>query len=372
MKAAAKRTLRVAIIHDHLVQDGGAEQVVRSLMRQWPEAPLYTAFFDPTKMGPDFAGKDIRTSWLQRLPGAVKHYKALLPLLDTAFRSFKFDNYDVVISSASGFAKSIRTGPRTVHICYCHTPIRYLWSDSDRYISELPYPGLLKGLIKLIRPWLRRRDLRAAAGVDQFVANSEHVAKRIRRYYHRDSVVIFPPVTLDAFAPADKRENYLLIAGRLEPYKRADLAIAAVNNLHLPLKVMGSGTDLERLRDLAGPSVKFLGRVSDEQRRELYSRARALLNPQEEDFGITTVEALASGTPVIAYSQGGAREILADGRYGALFSPQTTEALISVLRDFQSERYAAADLVHRAAEFAEPRFRRELAKLVNAAATPSQ
>lgn len=325
-------------------------------MKAWPEAPIYTLLYDEAVMGADFAGRDIRTSYLQKFPGTTRHYKALLPLIDGAFRRFNLDDYDIVLSSASGWAKSVRTGPQTTHLCYCHTPIRYLWSDSDRYISELPYPAPVKRLIKLWRPRLRRADLRAAREVDQFLANSQHIAGRIKKYYGRDSQIIHPPVDIDQFAPSDARGDYFLVATRLEPYKRVDLAIAACAEAGLPLKIMGSGTDERRLRGLAGPAVEFTGRVSDQARGRLFAEARALLNPQEEDFGITAVEALASGTPVIAYAVGGAREILEDGRHGVLFTEQSVPALLRAIQEFQDRRFDPAALRRRATDFSEDTF----------------
>lgn len=351
--------MKVALVHDHLVQDGGAERVLRVLMRMWPDAPVYTLVFDRKKMGPEFAAKDIRTSYLQKLPGSRRFYKGLLPLIPGAFRRFDLSGYDLVVSSASGFAKGVRTGDAP-HVCYCHTPIRYIWSDSERYIRELPYPGPVKWLIKLIRPRLRRADLKGADGVDAFVANSRHVAARIKRYYERESTVIYPPVDISRFMPSDTRGGYFLIATRLEPYKRVDLAIEAANRLKLTLKIMGGGTDESRLRKLAGPTVEFLGRVSDDERTKLFAEADALLNPQEEDFGITTVESLASGVPVIAFAVGGAAEILEDGKTGILFREQNAESLAAALDGFDRTRFDSQALRARAGEFSEERFAKEL------------
>lgn len=356
--------MKVALVHDHLVQDGGAERVVRTLMKMYPDAPLYTLLYDPQKMGPDFVGRNIRTSVLQKIPGATRYYKALLPLIDGAFRRFDLSGYDVVISSSSGWAKSVRTGPHTTHVCYCHTPIRYLWSDSERYIKELPFPAPVKWLIRLLRPRLRCNDRRASSHVDVFVANSRHVAERITRYYDRHSVVIYPPVAIDQFAPSATKDDYFLVATRLEPYKRVDLVIEVFNKLKWPLKIMGSGTDAARLKGLAGPTVTFTGRVSDAERKELFARARGFLNPQEEDFGITIVEALASGTPVIAYCVGGAAEILTSGKTGLLFTPQTAAALEQAVRRFDPSDFSPDVLRRRAADFSEDRFASELKTVV--------
>ncbi len=354
-------------MHDHLVQDGGAEQVVRAMLKAYPEAPLYTLVYDPAKMAPDFnklAKGRVRTSGWQNHGWAVRHYKWLLTRIDAAFRKFDLSDYDIVISSSSGWAKSVRTGPDTLHVCYCHTPIRYIWSSADSYIAETGYPAPLKWLFRRMLGGFRRKDLRAARGVDEFVANSEYVAKRIKKYYGRDAAVVYPPVNLSQFAPGRRKGDYFLVASRLVPYKRIDLAIAAANKLKRPLKIMGGGTDESRLRELAGPTVEFTGRVTDAVRKKLFAEAKAVLNPQEEDFGITTVEALASGTPVIAYDKGGAAEILADGKYGVLFTPQTPAALAAAVRRFERREFSPRVLRSRSKEFSETVFRRELRRRV--------
>ncbi|MDP9212186.1 MAG: glycosyltransferase [bacterium] len=346
-------------MHDHLVQDGGAEQVLRVFMKMWPHAPVYTAFFDPVRMGKDFAGRDIRTSFLDGLPLARRRYKWSLRWLDAAFRRFDLSEYDIVLSSASGWAKSVRTGPHTLHVCYCHTPIRYIWSDAERYITETGYPPPLKATFRRMIAGFRRRDLRAAGGVDDFIANSTYVRQRIRRYYGRPSAVIHPPVDIAKFKPSSRQGGYFLVAGRLEPYKRNDIVIEAGSRLGVPLVVMGEGTDRPRLERLAGEKVRFTGRVSDARRRMLFAEATALVNPQDEDFGITAVEALASGTPVIAYRKGGATEILTP-RTGRFFTAQTPAAVATAMRSFDRNAFSRQDMVARARVFAVPRFERQV------------
>lgn len=364
------RKPKVALVHDHLVQDGGAEQVIRALLKAYPGAPLYTLVYDPAKMGADFnklAKGRVRTSKWQNHRWAVKHYKWLLSRIDAAFRKFDLSGYDVVISSSSGWAKSVRTGPDTLHVCYCHTPIRYIWSSADSYIAETGYPASLKWVFKKMLGSFRRKDLRAARGVDEFIANSEYVAKRIKKYYGRRSTVVYPPVDLAQFAPSRKRGDYYFVASRLVPYKRTDLAIQTANKLKRPLKIMGSGVDRERLEQLAGPTVEFTGRVSDRQRQKLFAEAKAVLNPQDEDFGITIVEALASGTPVIAYDHGGAPEILEQGKYGVLFKPQSPAALAAAIRRFERREFSPNMLRARSQEFSEATFRKAIHRQVAAA-----
>lgn len=366
------RKPKVALVHDHLVQDGGAEQVVRALLKAYPKAPLYTLVYDPAKMGADFnklAKNRVRTSRWQRHRWAVRHYKWLLSRIDAAFRKFDLSQYDIVVSSSSGWAKSVRTGPGTLHVCYCHTPIRYIWSSADSYIAETGYPAPLKWLFKKLLGRFRRKDLRAARGVDEFIANSEYVARRIKKYYGRKSTVISPPVDIAQFAPTKRQDNYYLVATRLEPYKRVDVAIAAANKLKRPLKIMGDGTDRARLEKLAGPTVEFAGRISNAARKKLFAEATALLNPQDEDFGITVVEALASGTPVIAYDRGGAPEILERGKYGVLFKPQSAKALAEAIRRFERREFSPRVLRARSQEFSESRFRMAIRKQVAKAST---
>ena len=367
MPRPKSRRPKVALVHDHLVQDGGAEQVVRALLKAYPGAPLYTLVYDPAKMAPDFnklAKGRVRTSKWQQRHWAVKHYKWLLPRIDAAFRKFDLSDYDIVISSSSGWAKSVRTGPRTLHVCYCHTPIRYIWSSADSYIAETGYPAPLKWAFRKLLGSFRRKDRRAARGVDEFIANSAYVAGRIKKYYGRGSTVLYPPVDLARFGPSRKRGDYYLVASRLVPYKRIDVAMAAANKLKRPLKIMGSGVDRERLAALAGPAVEFTGRVTDAKRKKLFAQARAVLNPQEEDFGITTVEALASGTPVIAYDRGGAPEILERGKYGVLFKPQTATALAGAIRRFERKEFSPHMLHVRAQDFSAVKFRDAIRRTV--------
>lgn len=356
---------RVALVHDHLVQDGGAERVLRTLMKMWPDAPVYTLLYDRQVMGRDFHAADIRTSGWQRLPGITKHYKPLLPFIDGAFRHFDLSGYDIVISSASAWAKGVRV-PDGVHVCYCHTPTRYLWSNAGDYIAATGYPAPLKWAFRRALGWLREKDRRAAAGVDVYVANSKYVARRIKRYYDRSAKVINPPVDIDQFGPSRKRGDYYLIATRLEPYKRVDLAIAAANELKVPLKVMGVGTALPDLKKLAGPTVDFVGRIPDAERKKLFGAARAFINPQEEDFGITVVEALASGTPVIAYGKGGAREIV-DSRSGILYEKQTIASLVGAIRHAKGRKFVPSHLQSQAKRFSEPTFERRFRSAVDAA-----
>jgi glycosyltransferase involved in cell wall biosynthesis len=346
--------MRVAIVHDKLVQLGGAERVAREMLNVWPDADLYTSAFDP-ELARSAGFGDVRSTFLQRLPLSPAGTRWLLPLYDRAFRSLDLGGYDLIVSSSAMFAKSVRTNG-TPHICYCHTPIVYLWHLRETHMRELPYPLPVRAAASATVPWLRRLDRRAAAGVDVFVANSNAVAERIRRYYGRQAEVVHPPVDLSPFATDHEREDYLLVVARLFPYKRVDLAIEAANRLGVRLKIVGDGSDRRRLEALAGDTVEFSGWVDDDAKARIFGSARALLVPQEEDFGMVMVESLASGTPVVAFREGGALEIVEDGVTGVFFDRQTPEDLIAAIGRLEELPLDREVLSQRAAEFCPERF----------------
>src|SRR3989339_1209045 len=284
--------MKIALTHDHLFQLGGAERVLLELHNIFPESPVYTLIHNPETAG-IFKDLEIRTSFLERLPLGKRHFKWYLGLMPIAWEGFDFSGYDIVISSSSAFAKGVLTPPNTLNISYCHSPTRYLWSDTHQYVEELNQPKIIKKILPLILNRLRMWDHLAAQRVDKFVANSEFVAKRIKKYYQREATVIHPPVNTEQFKLAGELGNYYAIVSRLRPYKRVDLAIKAFNQLHLPLKIIGSGEEESRLRKIAKPNIEFLGELPDEQRNRVLSRAIAFIHPQEEDFGIAAVEAMA-------------------------------------------------------------------------------
>ena len=294
--------MRVALIHDHLAQDGGAEKVLKVLADMFPEAVIYTLLYEKKQVNKYFRNRRIETSIIQKLPGGVSHYQWYMPFMPMAVEFFDLRSYDLVISDASAFAKGVITPPDTLHICYCHTPTRYVWSDTHEYINELKYNKYFKKIISLVLNYVRLWDRAAADRVDSFIANSKAVQKRISKYYRRESRVIYPPVETERFSIADNIGDYFLIGGRLARYKRVDLAIEACLKAGKKLVIYGDGVDRERLGRIAAGSnlIEFKGRVTDEEKAWLYGRCLAFLNPQEEDFGITVVEAMASGRPVIA------------------------------------------------------------------------
>ena len=356
--------MNLALAHDYLVQDGGAEQVLRVMQDIWPKAPTHVLFHDAKKI-PDFDKKDIRTSYLQKLPLALKHYQWYLMLMPSAIESLDFSAHDVVVSSASAFAKGLITRDNAIHICYCHSPTRYLWSDTHSYIEELNVPRPIKALLPPLLSRLRLWDRQAADRVDFFIANSEAVKKRIKKYYRRDSTVIHPPVDISRFHLSEGSKDFFLTGGRLVPYKRFDLAIEAANRTGLPLVIFGSGPAEKALRAMAGPSVRFVGRVSDKVRARLFAEAKAFINPQEEDFGITPVESMASGRPVIAFRRGGSTESVVEGLSGEFFDEQCWEELADHLIRFDENRYDPTVIRKHAEKFGTERFQRELQKFVS-------
>jgi glycosyltransferase involved in cell wall biosynthesis len=358
--------MKVALIHDHLAQDGGAEKVLQVFCDMYREAPIYTLLYERKNVEKNFKGRHIETSIIQKLPGGVKHYRWYLVFMPMAVEFFDLRSYDVVISDASAFAKGVITSTKTLHICYCHTPTRYLWSDTHQYINELHYNKFFKKIIALSLSFLRMWDHGAADRVDYYIANSQFIAKRIKKYYNRDSAVIYPPVEVGNFYLSETLGDYYLIGARLVPYKRFDIVIEAFKANGKKLKIFGSGIDADRLKKIAAgaPNIEFLGRVSDEERAKLVSECLAFIHPPEEDFGITIIEANASGRPVIAYASGGAKELVKQGMTGEFFTEQTPESLQQALDQFDPAKYAPAALRAYAETFSPERFKREIEDFV--------
>jgi len=366
--------MKVALIHDHLAQDGGAEKVLKVLADMFPEAPIYTLLYERKNIDKYFKNRQIETSVIQKLPGGVKHYQWYLSFMPLAVEFFDLRDFDLVISDTSSFAKGVITSPNTLHICYCHTPTRYLWSDTHQYINELRYNKWFKKIISLILNRIRLWDRVAADRVDLFIANSKTVQKRIVKYYRRDSEVIYPPVDTQNFTIADLSEQkpedkYFLVGCRLAPYKRVDIVIEAFKKLgnDYRLKIFGNGVDLERLKQLAEGclNIEFLGRVSDEEKAKLYRYAQAFINPQEEDFGITAVESMAAGRPVIAYQKGGATETIIAGKTGLFFTEQTSEAVAQAIKSFKSEDFNPREIKDWAENFSLQNFQEKIKAFIS-------
>lgn len=358
--------MKIALVHDHLAQDGGAEKVLQAFQQIWPDAPTFVIVYNPEQAHPSFKGKDIRTSFLQHWPMGVKRYQWFFPIMPTAVESYDLMEYDVVLSSTASFAKGVITRPNTLHICYCHTPTRYLWSDTHDYVREIGVPAVIKWFLPFFLTYVRMWDKMAADRVDQFIANSELVKERITKYYKAGSNVIYPPVDLDRFS-ITAPQDYFLAGGRLVPYKRFDIVVEAFNRLGRKLKIFGTGPELKALKAKANSNIEFLGKVSDAELAKLYSGALAFVNPQVEDFGITMVEAMACGRPVLAYNAGGAKEIILPGVTGELFTYQTWEDLADTVVKFDPAKYNPQQIRARAEEFSLPNFKRQIKAYVEEA-----
>jgi glycosyltransferase involved in cell wall biosynthesis len=364
----AKLAPKIAIVCDWLTTYAGAEKVVVALGKAFPGAPIYTSVFEPKSEAGKraFAGHDIRTTYLQKLPAKLRSRHQLFPLQRAnAFRNLDLSEFDIIISSASAEAKAARTRPGAIHICYCHTPTRYYWSHYKEYLAEPGFGKTMNAAVRVALPALvrimRRIDLRAVKGVDYFIANSSVVAERIKKYYGRDSTIIHPPVAMDYFRNLDitgKRHGFVA-SGRQVPYKRQDLAITACNELKLPLTVFGEGPEHERLAKLAGPTITLRSYNAADLAKALAS-AEAFLNPQDDDFGIVQVEALAAGTPVIAYAKGGALDTVVDGKTGVLFKEQTAASLADAIERFRGMGFDHAAIHKRGEAFSEERFIAEI------------
>ena len=349
--------MRVAFVHDYLTQFGGAERVLLAMLALYPDAPVYTSLYDKSVFAGAFDGVDVKTTWLQQVPLARRSFRALLPLYPAAFAALDMSPFDLVISSTSSFAKGVRVRPGALHVSYVHTPTRFLWR-LDEYAFDVA-PWWSRPLLAAALPGLRRWDYAAAQRPNHIVANSRNVADRILTCYGRTSDVLHCPADIEAFAPVSAAEidDYYVVAARLLPYKRVRLAVEACNALRVPLVVLGSGPDEARLRAMAGPTVRFAGRVSDVARRQVFARARAIIVPGEEDFGLVPVEAAAAGRPTVAFGAGGAMETVVDGVTGTFFHEPTAESLARALTSLDPLAYDVAAMSAHAAKFSAERFR---------------
>jgi glycosyltransferase involved in cell wall biosynthesis len=359
--------LRVALVHHWLVSPGGAEKVLYELHQMYPNAPIYTAAYLPAKF-PEFATADVRTTFLDKIPYLKRKHQLFPIFLGLPFKTLNMSDYDLVISSCAAEAKYVRTGDETLHICYCHTPVRYYWTDYEWRLKNMPF-GMFNWLARIVFPMvvgvLRRVDYKAAQGVDVFVANSRHIQKRIKQYYHRDSTVIYPPIETKHLSEMTSGErDYYLIVGRQVASKRLDVAIDAFNELGFPLKVAGAGEEIARQRPRAKGNIEFLGRVSDEERNRLFAGAKGLIFPPEEDFGMVPLEAMAAGTPTIAFNQGGAPEYVIEGKTGVLFDRQDAGSLIEAVKRFETMQFDEQVIRDKAKLFDSAIFREKIAKFV--------
>jgi glycosyltransferase involved in cell wall biosynthesis len=350
----------VALAHHWMVSMRGGEKVLEEIGGLFPAAPIYTLVANPARLSPALRSHPIHASKLQRLPGAARHYKKLLPLFPAAVGALRVhEPVDLVVSSDASVIKGLAYPRGTPHVCYCHSPPRYLWDLQEDYRQSSEVGGALGRLVfNRITPYVRGFDRRAAGRVTHFIANSEFVRRRIRDYYGRESEIIYPPVALDAFqVTTTAPEDFHLVVSALTPYKRIDVAVAAFTKLGRRLVVIGEGSERAKLEAMAGPTVTFLGPQPGEVLADHFRRCRALVFPGVEDFGITPLEAMASGRPVIAYRAGGVLETVVEGSTGLFFDGQTPESLLGALERFDAMSFDPAVSRARAEDFAPERFR---------------
>ena len=356
--------MKAALVYDRINKWGGAERVLLALHEILPDAPLYTAVYSPQKASWAKVFPEVIPTFLNKIPFAQDKHEFLGTLTPIAFETLNLDKYDLVISVTSEAAKGVLTKPSTFHLCYCLTPTRYLWSGYKIYFAN-PW---LKLVSKPVVSYLRYWDKIAAQRPDKILAISTAVKKRIRKYYGRDSQVIFPPVELEKFSsPKDRKgekDEFFLIVSRLTPYKKIDLAIRAFNELRLPLVIVGRGSEKRKLRSIAGRTIEFIDRLTDRQLANYYRRCSGFVFPQEEDFGIAAVEAQAAGTPVIAYRAGGALDTVIDGRTGVFFNKQDKESLTRAVKRFRRIDFDRQAIIKNAARFSKERFKKEFRKLI--------
>ncbi|MFH1460820.1 MAG: glycosyltransferase [Patescibacteria group bacterium] len=368
--------MKVALVHDYLIRFGGAERVFLSLRKIFPKAEVFTLLYDQKKMGHYFPDVKINTSFLQKFPKFWRQrQKYLLPFIPVASETFDLRDFDLIISSSNSFIKGIITRPQTIHICYCHSPMRFGWDAYASYLKEQKKGVLTNAAIRIIMHYIRLWDKSAASRVDYFIANSKTTAARIKKFYGREARVIYPPVdntevefqgTASRTRPFAKQRahskgrtlNYFLIISQLTPYKRIDLAIDAFNKLELPLKIIGQGPDEKRLRKMANQNIEFLGWQPDEIARQYLTDCLAFVFPGEDDFGIAPVEAMSFGKPVLAYGKGGATETVLEGITGEFFDDPVPESLADGVRRilFNLNNYSPLVIKKRAEKFSAERF----------------
>lgn len=356
--------MKVAIIADWLTSRGGAEEVILDILKVYPEADVFTSVYKSENF-PELKKNKVYTSFLQKIPFLNKKHQVLISLMPLAFESFDLSKYDLVISSSVACSKGVITKPSTLHISYCHTPMRFAWNDCHEYIQKFPFPNFVKKLAHKKIHKLRQWDYLAAQRVDQFIANSYNVQKRIKKYYQRDSKVIHPGVKLTTQKKHEK-EDYYIALGRLISYKRFDLIVKAFNKTKKNLLILGDGNMAKELKKLnTNPNTKFLGFVDNETKIEKLSKAKALIFPQEEDFGITPLESQMLGTPVIAFSKGGALETVTQ-QTGKFFDKQTPDSLNEAIKEFEKTEYNPKDISNHAKSFSNKIFQNNIEEVIKA------
>lgn len=337
MREINSRDLKIAIIHYYLISVRGGERAFHTLAQTFPTADLYAVVHDPASQPEWLVKRGVRTSFVNKIPGSKRYFRQFFMFYPFGVEEFDFSNYDLVISSSAGFTHGALTGPSTCHICYCYNTFRYAWNWYHEFMA--PKGRLSRALLTPLLSWVRTWDVAAAQRVDYFSAISQVTHDRIKKYYRRESEIIYPPVNTSRFSFSTEQDDYYLIVSELVPYKKTDIAVQAFNKLGKKLIVVGDGPDAGKLRAMAGPNISFLGRVPDAQLQELNSRCRAFIFMPYEDFGMTPIEANAAGRPVLAYGAGGALETVVDGKTGIFFPEQTVDALIEAVNRFEHTQF---------------------------------
>ncbi|MCX2982102.1 glycosyltransferase family 4 protein [Halieaceae bacterium IMCC14734] len=365
-EAAMSSTLQsedLVLVHDYLIQMGGAERVVATMANAFPESPIYTSATERPALLPELIGREIHNTWVDSLPGVYRHFKKLFPIYPVAFKSLRIPSRKAAWISSSTFAKCIRAPEGMITFCYLHNPTRFLW-DAENFLRYEVSSGLVRAAVKASTPYLRRIDIAAARRMDHIIANSENVRKQIEQCYDRESTIIYPPVNVERFEVATASKGYYLVLSRLVGYKGLDRAVLAFRGLDRILHVVGEGPDRARLESLAGDNVRFFGHVSDEEIREQLSSCEALIFPGFEDFGIVPVEAQACGKPVIAYAKGGALETVVEGETGVFFREPTAESLRDALLEMEKHSWDTAAIRRHAEQFSETVFLEKMTRFM--------
>lgn len=358
--------MKIALVHDYLVQYGGAERVLEAFTEIFPKAPIYTMVYDKNLMNGAFSDRKIHTSFLQKIPFVGSNHRFFPLLMPMAIEQFDLAGYDIVLSDSNSYAKGVLTMPGTLHITYCHTPMRYAWDDCHKYLREFKYSNFTKKLIPFAMNYIRLWDRISADRPDVYIANSEFVASRIKKYYNKNAIVINPPVNTKNFNISPKTESYYLMLGRALPYKRFDIVVEAFNELGLPLKIIGKGPEMNKLKKHAHENIEFLGYLNDEEIGEYYSKCKAFIFPAEEDFGITPLEAMASGRPVVAFRGGGALETVLENKTGIFFDKQTSQSIINLVKKFNPDKFNSGEIRNHALKFDKEVFKEKIRSFVEA------
>jgi glycosyltransferase involved in cell wall biosynthesis len=359
------KKLRIALVHDWLTGMRGGEKCLEVLCELYPDAPLYTLLHVKGTMSPPIEAREIRTSFIQHLPLVSTKYRSYLPLFPFAIESLDLSEFDVVISTSHCVAKGVVTRPGALHLCYCHTPMRYVWEMYDEYFGKGKADMLTRTAMAIVAPWLRSWDVRTAGRVHYYIANSENVRRRIQTHYGKQSAVIFPPVDTEKFVLSGQAGGYDLIVSALVPYKQVDLAVEVFNRTGARLVIVGKGPEEKKLRAMANSNIEFLGWRSDADLAGIYAGCRMLIFPGEEDFGIVPLEAMACGKPVVAFAQGGALETVVEGVTGTFFAAQSVESLTDALVRAGSSTFAPEAIRSHALRFSRRRYKSEMQAFID-------